>query len=278
MGRNVAKDSKISWTHHTFNPWRGCTKVSDGCKHCYAETMSKRNPAVLGLWGPQGVRAPAAESYWKQPERWNHEAQASGERRRVFCASLADAFEGPETMPVESWPVVEAARTRLFALVERTRWLDWLLLTKRPENMPRFAPLSWARGWPDNVWAMTSVENQKEADRRIPLLLQVPAKVRGLSCEPLLGDVDLTHWLKYGEFSPYGRRAIHWVIVGGESGADARPMFAAWARSLRDQCIDAGVAFHFKQHGEYLDGVRVGKRLAGRLLDDKEWNEVPNGV
>lgn len=165
----MGQDSKIEWTHHTFNPWRGCTKVSDGCKHCYAETMSKRNPSVLGVWGPRGRRVVAAESYWRQPLAWNCDAEQAGERRRVFCASLADVFEGPETMPAESWPVVEAARARLWRLIEVTPWLDWLLLTKRPVNAAQnsYVPITWWERWPDNVWIGTSVENQAAADERI---------------------------------------------------------------------------------------------------------------
>ncbi|MBB6053324.1 DUF5131 family protein [Armatimonas rosea] len=338
----MAKDSKIEWTHHTFNPWRGCTKVSEGCKHCYAETLSKRNPKVLGIWGPQGTRVMASESMWREPLKWNEEARAAGERHRVFCASLADVFEGPETCSEEAYQVVREAREKLFRLIEATPDLDWLLLTKRPENMMKFCPWPWANLWPRNVWAGTSVENQSAADKRIPELLNVPAKYRFLSCEPLLGRLDIlpaigawcscgwrqvsprqidrslaTHLdsnnpcPRCGESVSLSPRGIHWVIAGGESGSDARPMHPDWARSLRDQCQSAGVSFFFKQHGEYRQAegdegrlpegwpsvpyrglpthcfcepgpdtldtlvIRVGKKNAGRLLDGRTWDELP---
>lgn len=293
--------------------------------------MSKRNPSVLGVWGPRGRRVVAAESYWQQPLKWNADAERAGERRRVFCASLADVFEGEDTMPAESWPLVQQARGRLWALIEQTPHLDWLLLTKRPENALALAT-AWAGGpWPANVWVGTSVENQAAADERIPHLLNVPARVRFLSCEPLLGPVNLrsipidartradvvagayiyTGALSGSKLTSVAR--IQWVIAGGESGPHARPMLPDWARSLRNQCSASGVAFFFKQHGEWLpfetkrdengkgtsigiDGrqiyiadllshahqinddrgvVRLGKHAAGRLLDGREWNEFP---
>lgn len=295
----MGAESKIEWTHHTFNPWRGCTKVSAGCKNCYAETMSGRNPAVLGVWGPRGTRVVAAESYWRQPLKWNAAAAAAGERHRVFCASLADVFEGPETMPESEWPKVVAARARLFDLISDTPNLDWLLLTKRPQNIMQML-IDAGRGFQDLppwVWIGTSVEDQAAADERIPHLLRVPARVRFLSCEPLLGPVDLAPWLWFGVADPAPSGDIHWVIVGGESGAGARPMHPEWARSLRDQCQAAGVSYFFKQWGAYSlqpledgqrtygawhwpDGTtsllyRVGKKAAGRALDGRTWDEVP---
>jgi protein gp37 len=284
MGQN----SKIEWTHHTFNPWRGCTKVSEGCQHCYAETMSGRNPGTLGVWGPKGTRVVAAENYWRQPAKWNAEAKAAGERRRVFCASLADVFEGEESMPGASVDAVEEARARLWEVIEATPWLDWLLLTKRPRNVVHFAP--YAPGaWPYNVWIGTSVENQAAADERIPHLLNVPARVRFLSCEPLLGPVDISRWLICERCKGEGqvtevfaagrnsgwmrrvpcpackgrvwRRDLHWVIVGGESGGKARPMHPQWAHALQEQCQDAGVPFLFKQWGEYVGGTGQRSRF-----------------
>lgn len=325
MGAN----SKIEWTHHTFNPWRGCTKVSDGCKNCYAEKLSARNPALLGMWGDKGTRVVASESMWREPLKWDKAAKAAGERHRVFCASLADVFEDrPELME---------PRARLYRTIEATPNLDWLLLTKRPENANRLmqrADIDSRVGeslrvgshtvWPSNVWLGTSVENQAAADERIPVLLTIPVAVRFLSCEPLLGLVNLfndgdPHPIQTprGVVLPPG--ALHWVICGGESGPNARPMHPDWARSLRDQCVGAGVAFHFKQWGEWVHAVefddvfqgthtkplpnagdnqlrvvnhagghgfhgdgaiymrRVGKKLAGRLLDGREWDELPKG-
>ena len=234
------QDSKIEWTDHTFNPWHGCFKVSPGCQHCYAETLNHRYG--FSNWGPAKTtsRRMMSENYWKQPHKWNKEAAAAGVRRRVFCASMADVFE--------DHPQVGLPRAQLFTMIEATPALDWLLLTKRPENMTRFTPDAWRGGWPANAWAMTSVENQEQADKRIPELLKVPASIRGLSCEPLLEAVDLGRWI-----IPASEPVSHidWVIVGGESGHGARPMHPAWARGLRDQCQASGVAFFFKQWGEY---------------------------
>jgi protein gp37 len=131
MGAN----SKIQWTNHTFNPWRGCSKVSAGCQHCYAEAMSRRNPAVLGEWGPKGTRVVAAEAMWRQPLKWDRDAQAAGVRARVFCASLADVFEDRADL--------ETPRHELLRLIDSTRSLDWLLLTKRPENVLRLIGQAW---------------------------------------------------------------------------------------------------------------------------------------
>jgi protein gp37 len=298
------QNSKIEWTDHTFNPWWGCQRVSPGCEHCYAETLAHRYN--FKVWGPAKTtnRRMMSENYWKQPARWNKAAEAAGTRPRVFCASMADVFE--------EHAEVEEARERLRELIDDTPNLDWLLLTKRPENV-MFMVGDWAYthvGIPRNVWIGTSVEDQKRADERIPHLLKIPAKVRFLSCEPLLGPVDLGNVRGYPRWLVMDK--LHWVIVGGESGPGARPMSADWARSLRDQCNAAGVAFHFKQWGEWLhfrrgpqegphgyfagdgrtisveeltshphevtvvDGIiRLGKHNAGRLLDGRTWDQFP---
>lgn len=302
----MAETTTIAWCHATFNAWEGCSKVSDGCKNCYAETRANRFGTAK--WGPQGTRRIASESYWRQPHKWNREAAKAGERHRVFCASLADVFEGRESMPESAWAPVEAARVRLFHLISETPHLDWLLLTKRPENVRRFAggdglPRTWPENMPPNAWIGTSVEDQQNADTRIPHLLEIPARVRFLSCEPLLGEVDLKPWLRCGEcqgktwdridydaipcpvcggdFAP----GIHWVIVGGESGGGARPFDLAWARTLRDQCQKSGVAFFMKQAGanphawkashEYpTDGSTYPLHLVDRKGGDpEEWPE-----
>lgn len=229
----------ISWCDHTFNPWRGCTRVSPGCQHCYAETMSGRNPKTLGVWGPRGLRAPAAESYWRQPLKWHRDAIAAGVRRRVFCASLADVFEGDDTMPAESRAVVHAARNRLWSLIDSTPGLDWLLLTKRPENIARMLPPGWLTSPRPNVWLGTSVEDEPRAER-IDHLRIVPAAIRFLSLEPLLGPLDNLQL-----------DGISWAIIGGESGAHARPMEVAWVRSIIAQCAAARVACFVKQLGAH---------------------------
>lgn len=275
----MGQESKIEWTDHTFNPWWGCTKVSPGCKFCYAETLATRWDK--DVWGPKKPRRMMSEAYWKRPERWNREAEAAGVRKRVFCASMADVFEGPSTMPEESWAPVNEARHRLLNLIHDTPNLDWQLLTKRPQNVAEMYRdwlentcgssryqdnrFDYDSGYLTNIWLGTSVENQKEADERIPELLKIPAKVRFLSCEPLLGPVDLTrialrvqdgsveiNALTGEEGGDRYLPLVHWVICGGESGHGARPMHPDWAQSLRDQCTAAGVAFFFKQWGEWL--------------------------
>lgn len=291
------KDTKIQWADSTFNCWRGCSKISEGCRNCYADDLSKRNPKVLGVWGPNGTRAIAADATWKEPLKWDREAKAAGKPHRVFCASLADVFEGFDTMPTESHDAVMQARKRLGQLILDTPNLTWMLLTKRPQNILPIAADMWVRfsgpsqPLPPNVWIGASVENQQAADERIPHLLKVPAAVRFLSCEPLLESVNLTDhpwwdWRYSHNFYPPGmfRRPIDWVIVGGESGPNARAMSPDWARSLRDQCQTAKVAFFFKQWGEWGIGggrghalmSRVGKEKAGRVLDGRTWDEVPS--
>lgn len=322
----MAETSGIEWTDATWNPIRGCTKISPGCAHCYAEVLSHRNPAVLGEWGPNGVRVVAAEKSWGDPVRWakRHLARVrAGEVEprslRIFTASLADVFE--------DHPVVEGVRTRIWRetipALSAIRLPDGrpaavlLLLTKRANIA---APWYAARGCPDVVWPGVTVEDQQRASERIPLMLGLPRL--WLSVEPLLGPLDLTRIMDHtpatyvsvrnaltgqrgtmGGIDP-GGPAISWVIVGGESGPNARPMHPAWVRSLRDQCVAAGVPFFFKQWGEWapaehyrkpdglyavrdgtqahpVDGepvlLRVGKKAAGRLLDGVEWSEVPNG-
>ncbi len=254
----------------TFNPWIGCARVSPACAHCYADTLAS-NRMGLHVWDgkEQAPRKMMSHAYWKQPLTWEREAVAAGTRRRVFCASMADVFEDRTDLI--------APRQRLWDLIHATPHLDWLLLTKRPEHVTSMVPIRWmgALGWgyefPDNVWVGTSVENQHWADIRIPALLKIPARVRFLSCEPLLGPVDLTWHLRGFNHIPegmigvsYWQKLIHWVIVGGESGPKHRAMNLDWARGIRDQCRVAGVPHFFKQvggrtsksGGDLLDGVR----------------------
>ena len=272
----MAENSGIEWTTHTFNPWIGCTKLSPACDNCYAETWDNRFKGER--WGPHAART--RTKTWGKPRRWNELAAGAVERPRVFCASLADVFDNHKSIE-PTW------RTDLWKLIEETPNLDWLLLTKRPQNIKRFVP-DWmgVDAWPDNVWIGTTVENQEEAERRIPALLSVPARVRFLSMEPLLGPVDLTPWL-WGADSPCDgcpRDAdcacggelrgdlpdekapgeISWVIAGGESGPGYRTSDPEWYRSLRDQCADAEIPFLFKQWG---GGSQPEIKAKGRKLD-----------
>jgi protein gp37 len=282
----MARDSNIEWTHHTFNPWWGCVNVSPACDHCYAETFAKRFGTQ---WGKDTPRRFFGDRHWSEPVKWNRAAAAAGNRQRVFCASMADVFEDRRDL--------DEHRERLWRLIVTTPWLDWLLLTKRPWNILRLLPDEWGLTVPINVWLGTTAENQKWANQRIPALLQVPASVHFVSAEPLLGPIDLTHldadraghreWCQVdsltGRHTDMGRPCpdapsrLDWVIVGGESGRQARPMEADWARTIRDQCVNAGVPFFFKQWGEHDAGlVKIGKHAAGRTLDGRLWNQVPH--
>jgi protein gp37 len=223
--------TSIEWTDYTWNPWVGCTKVSPACDNCYAESWAKRT-GQSSLWA--GNRRRTTVANWREPAKWNRKAETSGIRIRVFCASLADIFDN-QVDP--SW------RRDVWDLIMATQSLDWLLLTKRPQNIAKMLPERWtwpARGHLSNVWLGTTAENQQEADRRIPHLLSVPAAVHFLSCEPLLGAVHLPAPGAY-------QHHLDWVIVGGESGGKARLMEEPWALQLQDQCDSHGIAFFMKQ-------------------------------
>lgn len=240
----MAENSNISWTHHTFNPWMGCVKVSDGCKNCYAESL------VTGrmgrpVWGANAERHVTSDANWKKPLKWNREAASAGGRYRVFCASLCDVMEDRMDLV--------APRIRLWRMIEQTPHLDWLLLTKRLENpltnfdvpeggyKKHFLLSDWNAGY-DNVWLGTSVEDMR-VSARVDALRKIPAKVRFISYEPVIGPInglDLT--------------GIHWLICGGESGSGYRPMELQWARDARDMCREQGVAFFFKQWSAFRPG------------------------
>lgn len=261
----VGADTKIEWCDFTFNPWLGCTNVSPGCDHCYAEAlMDKRYHKVQ--WGAGQPRVRTSEANWRMPIKWDKAAAAAGRRDRVFCASLADVFDN-EVDP--EW------RRDLLRLIAHTQRLDWLLLTKRIGNahqMLRDAAGSFGMDWGEhwrNVWIGATIVNQEEADRDIPKLLAVPAAKRFLSMEPLLGQVILPKLCDAGSVpgphgvggvmcarcdgaQRYGCLGIDWVIVGGESGHKARPFHTDWAQSIVDQCQAAGVACFVKQLGAHV--------------------------
>jgi protein gp37 len=244
--------------------------MSPACKHCYAEAWAKR--VGQQVWGRGAPRRFFGEAHWREPLRWQARAEESGQRARVFCASMADVFEGRDDL--------DPSRRRLGDLIAATPMLDWLLLTKRPDLAAELAP--WGSTWPTNVWLGTTVETQLWACRRLPALAAVPARLRFLSCEPLLGRLDLSAWLG---------RDVHWVIAGGESGPRARPSDPAWFRDLRDQCLAAEVPFHFKQWGNWGPAqgderstrrigeavvARQSKKATGRVLDGRTWDGQPS--
>lgn len=257
----MGKDSKIEWTDETFNPWWGCTKVSPGCGNCYAESLSHRYGH--DIWGPGKTRRFFGDKHWAEPLKWNLEAGFHDTRFKVFCASMADVFEEGDGLKEQ--------RRRLWDLIDATPNLDWLLLTKRPENVEDMVPWGlkprgfekgqqgkgWPLYWPVNVWIGTSVENQDMADRRLPHLLKIPARVRFLSCEPLLGPVQLDFDAMDIALEPDGQGTtaiagrVDWVICGGESGPKYRDMSMAWADSLMVECRQAGVPFFMKQLGGF---------------------------
>lgn len=296
----MSEQTKIEWCDHTFNPWIGCTKVAPGCQNCYAETfMGKRMHKVR--WGPNGTRKRTSDDNWRQPLKWNAKAEAEGVRRRVFCASHADVFEDWRGMIVDhnghqlyksnetgkpcicgtntgSPPLImDDLRCDLFELIDATPHLDWLLVTKRPENIraiwPRevsalqhFAALFAGRSDDDvkfhdrnfhrkNVWLLTSISDQETADRNIPELLKCRdlAPVLGISAEPLLGPVEFSNVTHRRDcVAQLGKPAldgIDWVIVGGESGSGARPCRVEWIESILQQCRAAGVPAFCKQFG-----------------------------
>ncbi|SDD27954.1 protein gp37 [Paenibacillus sp. UNCCL117] len=341
----MSDKTKIEWSDSTWNPVTGCTKVSEGCRNCYAKTFAERFEGTPGHYFESGFKVTLRPERLGQPLRWKRP-------RKIFVNSMSDLFH-PD--------VPDEYIDRVFAVMALCPQHTFQVLTKRPERMREYlsdrkevvnetiafnmmdVPTrhigkrwgGWTPAqtgeygrveipgyfddvsidWPlPNVWLGVSVENQQAADERIPLLLQTPAAVRFLSCEPLLGPVNLGKWLLTQGWSPsyYDPDNIHgypeseptnehinWVIVGGESGRNARPMHPNWARSLRNQCNAAGVPFFFKQWGEWKKvhdlsandpGIkgklwhtfdpdtsvcRIGKEAAGRMLDGRVWSEMP---
>lgn len=293
MGRNT----KIPWATHTFNPWWGCAKIPDrrGCDRCYAESFAKRTGK--NVWGHDAERRIASESVWKNPLQWNAEAAESGARPMVFCMSMGDFLEDR--------PELVQPRNRAIRIIKETQYLDWLILTKRIKNSYL---LPWKPGeFPSYVRMGITVENQAVADRDIPNLLALRCK-SFISVEPMLDAIDLdpaicpycqqrsdsladdgaTPWCcECGSECGYGNwrldftdeqtgksanGGIDWVICGAESAPGkrlGRPINLDWVRSLRDQCVDAGTSFFYKQ------GPSHGELVELPLLDGHVWNQVP---
>ncbi len=225
-------DTTIGWTDKTFNPWIGCQQVTEEeCGDCYTLRWAKRHH--MDVWGSLYGSTRHLTKTHNDPRKWNREAQEQGRRFKVFCASLADVFE--------PHPQVAEARTRLWTLIEETPFLDWQLLTKRPKFIRNLVPQTWLQTWPRHVGIGTSVGTQSAAEKRIPCVLDLPAPVLFLFCEPLVESITLDSWLKL--------KQINWVICGGYSGTQDRPMQLSWARSLRDSCKQYDIAFFMKQLG-----------------------------
>lgn len=320
----MADRTSIEWTDASWNPIRGCSLVSAGCANCYAMKQAHRFGGVgqpydaLTELGPQGTRwtgqVRLVPELLDQPLRWR-------KPRRIFVCSMSDLFH--ENVP-------DDFIDRVFAVMALAPQHTFQVLTKRPARMGRYFCQDRmgvidravefvadrrgdvagrvvlenleAGGWPlPNVWLGVSVEDQKTADERIPLLLQIPAAVRWISAEPVLEPIDLSQFIPLNRYSSYraargamlNMPGLDWVVIGGESGPGARPMHPDWARSIRDQCVAAGVPFFFKQWGDLVARrdhdpkrlmdrfavdrffKRVGKKAAGRVLDDRTWDEFP---
>lgn len=257
----MSADTKIQWCNATFNAWWGCVEDGPECDNCYARTFAKRTGH--DVWG-LGARRFFGAKHWAEPLKWNAAATKAGERRRVFCGSMMDIGECRSD---EVGDHMQAERVKLWSLIEQTPSLDWLLLTKRPQNMARVMPESWLSATPRNVWIGTTAGNRDGWEKRVKWLRRLNPAVRFVSVEPQiedLGAVDLA--------------GIHWVIQGGESGGKARFFSANWAADLRDQCRSAGVAYFMKQLGRRpLVTNQLGEEHDMAIADSHggNWDEWP---
>ncbi len=292
----MSENSKIEWTDNTFNPWWGCQKVGAGCDNCYAEALDKRTGG--NHWGAKAERRRTGAANWNKPLKWQKQAVKEGRRIKVFCASMADVFDN--AVPQE-W------RNDLWELIEKCPNLDWQLVTKRIGNVQSMVPVNWELNWPSNVWLLSTIVNQYEANRDIPKLLKLKSlykiEIVGLSMEPLLGPVDLTKWIAKKPFymtkcehcdlivsseycgglsdddcicpncnkdicgdSSFG---LDWIIVGGESGANARPMHPDWAQNIINDCLTAKVPVLFKQWGNWVVAIDRDKQDPKWVADYK---------
>ncbi len=309
------KNTSIEWTDHSLNFWWGCTKVSPACTHCYAESVAKvfgkRLFGTVPQWGagkPRYERLEAArkEALAMQKKAVKQEHEASVMKANGLHLQFPDRYADLSRRPrvfvnsMSDWLDAEVPLGWLAYLLETLTLcpnLDFQLLTKRPENwevrllqlrdtlqqasnIPGIIANTWlAVTPPPNVWIGTTVENQEQADNRLLHLLEIPARVRFLSCEPLLGPVDISH-IRIGDNQWYPLQHLHWVIAGGESGGPARPMHPDWLRGLRDQCAAAQVPFFFKQWGEWIsvDNIRHCTSQAARLDKGYRGHKFPDGT
>lgn len=234
----------IGWTDHTFNIAWGCTKISPGCKFCYADTQSKR--FNLDIWGTDKSRRTLSTHYWNEPIRWNRKAEKEGIRKKVFSSSMCDIFE--------DHPIITTELLKLWPLILKTPNLEWQLLTKRAERIAECLPKDWGEGY-SNVWLGVSIENNDYVSRA-DYLRKIPCKIKFISYEPALGslNIDLT--------------GINWVIYGGESGQDFRQDDSQWARDMEKLCKKHKVAFYYKQSSGLHSGMNPS-------LDGVIYNEFP---
>ena len=248
----MGEKSKISWTDNSWNPWWGCTNVSPGCDHCYAEGFANR--LALDIWGKDAPRRFFGDKHWNEPRKWNEKAKKAGVPLKVFCGSMCDICEDRRDL--------DEQRKRLWKLIEETPNLIWMLLTKRPQNYLKMLPSWWIDKPLPHVWLMTTVESPDYA-WRVEKLMKVPAVVHGVSWEPALGYVDFSMYMAERCCSGFecGCKGLpinpppylDWLIAGGESGAHCRPFDIAWARRVREGCHQHGVAFFMKQLGGFPD-------------------------
>ena len=245
----MGKVTNIEWTDHTHNPWWGCEHAgTPGCDHCFAKDTDRRFGGG-GHWRRGAEPRLFGDRYWKDPLRWNAAAKRDGVRRKVFCGSMCDVLQRGDTLDVE--------RQRLFKVIADTPDLDWLLLSKRLENARSLLPSGWFDvGWPSHVWAGVSVEDQACAEVRLEQLGRLPAPVRFVSAEPLLGELDVQRWLP----------SVDWVIVGGESGMKARTLDPSWVLWLRAQCAQRKTPQVFKGWGKWLPSSQICRRGDGGEL------------
>jgi len=255
----MSTHTSIEWTDHTFNIAWGCMKVSPGCANCYAETWAKWTHKER-VWGPAATtpRRVFGEKHWAEPLEWNALAEHEGGRRRVFCSSMADVFE--------DHPTIDAERSKLWPLIRATPWLDWQILTKRPERIAANLPDDWGEGYP-NVWLGTSIESPEYLPR-FDALRAVPAAVHFLSLEPLLAQLSL-----YDHIASLGYNETWWAIVGGESGPGARPMRVEWIESIAADCWEFDVPLFVKQMGArpVTSNPKDWNCASSRLADESGW-------